>query len=65
LDDVDFSHPFFGPEEDQDLDFYARFFQDHEPSKLSIPDGMVHAWVGQKLLNCFIFKSFSLSVIAS
>jgi hypothetical protein len=27
--------------------------------------GMVHAWVGQKLLNCFIFKSFSLSVIAS
>jgi hypothetical protein len=21
--------------------------------------GMVHAWVGQKLLNCFIFKCFT------
>ena len=30
-----------------------------------VVSGMVHAWVGQKLLNCFIFKSFSLAVIAS
>ena len=27
--------------------------------------GVVHAWVGQKLLNCFIFKSFLLAVITS
>jgi hypothetical protein len=27
--------------------------------------GVVHEKVGQKLLNCFIFKSFFLSVIAS
>jgi len=27
--------------------------------------GVVHAWVGQKHLNCFIFKWFFLSVIVS
>ena len=27
--------------------------------------GVVHAWVGQNHLNCFIFKCFFLSVIAS
>ena len=39
LDDFDYSHQFFGPNENQDLDFSSRFFQDLEPSKLSIPDG--------------------------
>ena len=27
--------------------------------------GVVHAWVGQKHLHCYLFKSFFLSVIAS
>ena len=27
--------------------------------------GVVHAWVGQKYLNCTILKSFCLAVIAS
>ncbi len=27
--------------------------------------GVVHAWVGQKHLNCYIFKCFSLPVNAS
>ena len=39
LCDLDFSHQFFNPEEGQDLDCSSRFFEDDEPSALSIPGG--------------------------
>jgi hypothetical protein len=45
--------------------FLQRYLKNGIATKDTIAAGMVHAWVGQKLLNCFIFKSFSLSVIAS
>jgi hypothetical protein len=37
----------------------------HEGQGEHAGEGVVHAWVGQKLLNCFIFKSFFFAVIAS
>jgi hypothetical protein len=39
LDDLEFSHHFFGLDENQDDDVASRFFHDLEPTKISIPGG--------------------------
>ena len=48
-----------GTRDDLDLAAGAVKVGDHRGSVDNLVVGVVHAWVGQKLLNCFIFKCFT------